>query len=816
MLSLLLGNLPGLAYRCTVAAPWVMEYVSEGAEALTGHSSAEFLSGSVTWRAVTHPDDFVATESEIASAVAEKRQFTLTYRVLHRTGAEKWVLERGEAIYDEAGTAVALEGFISDVTEQKQAEQRLRESEEHYRHTVEHLPQMPWTADPFGNIVSPNLRWAERTGRPIEAALGQGWLDAVHPDDVPGIRAAMTEALRNSGVYDVKYRLAMADGSYRWVQAQAYPRRNDAGEIIRWYGTNTDIHQQVISEARIRESEEHYRYTVELSPHMPWTADRDGKLLTISSRWLDITGLSIDDTLARGWLAAVHPDDLPASARQLKNTTRSGSPIDMRHRVRCADGSYRWMRARGSARRDERGEIIRWYGLTEDIHDQVLAEERITWAAQHDPLTGLPNRSLFNQRLADALDRGARDGSRVGLLLLDLDHLKRLNDAMGHDAGDALLRTFANRLRLAVRATDTVARLGGDEFGIVLPSMPADHDCEVAAKGILDRIREPFGHDGREIDCSASIGVAVAPLQGPRPEELLKNADLALYAAKSAGRNMVRMFNDRLRADARRRTAMIGQARDAIRQDLVVPFYQPKVVLGTGEIAGFEALLRWYHPRIGLQAPQNIAAAFQDNETAAALTERMLGRVIADMRRWLDAGLPFRKVAVNASAADFRREGFGDGILERLRRAAIPAHHFELEMTEHVFLGRGARNVERTLDVLSSAGVTIALDDFGTGYASLAHLRQFPVDVIKIDRQFVRRLSGCSDNAAIVRAVVGLGHSLGIITVAEGIETQAQLDRLVQEGCHQGQGYLFSRAVPASRVGSIFDGISAERSRRFG
>jgi EAL domain-containing protein (putative c-di-GMP-specific phosphodiesterase class I) len=267
-----------------------------------------------------------------------------------------------------------------------------------------------------------------------------------------------------------------------------------------------------------------------------------------------------------------------------------------------------------------------------------------------------------------------------------------------------------------------------------------------------------------------------------------------------------------MRSEMQTRLSMLGIAREALKEDLIVPFYQPKVDLRSGEVSGFEALLRWRHPTRGIQAPDSITAAFEDLSTAAAISDRMVEKVIADMRRWLDDGIAFGHVAVNSAAAEFRKGDFAESLLERLHKGGIPPERLQLEVTETVFLGRGADYVERALKTLSRAGVQIALDDFGTGYASLSHLKQFPVDVLKIDRSFVAELGQDVDAAAIIRAVINLGHSLNIEVVAEGIETVDQAQRLTRKGCHYGQGHLYSPAVPADRVPEIVSMLARSRA----
>jgi diguanylate cyclase (GGDEF)-like protein len=375
-----------------------------------------------------------------------------------------------------------------------------------------------------------------------------------------------------------------------------------------------------------------------------------------------------------------------------------------------------------------------------------------------------------------------------------------VNDGLGHDAGDSLLTTIARRLRPVVRRGDLIARVGGDEFASLVSRLTSADELRETCGTVLACLKEPFVHQGCVFDCRVSIGAALYPDHGKSAKALLKSADTALYAAKKESRARALTFAPEMRSELDRRTAMINLAREALARDDIVPHYQPKICLQTGAVKGFEALLRWRDTGGAIQLPAAIAAAFDDREISQALSERMQDRVIADMRRWLDEGLAFGGVAINAAAAEFRRNDFAERLLAKLGATDVPARYLELEVTETVFLGRGADHVERALGLLSAAGIRIALDDFGTGYASLSHLKKFPVDVIKIDQSFVRDLEFDENDAAIVRALLSLGSNLGIETVAEGIENPRQADFLMRHGCGLGQGYLFSKAIAAAEI----------------
>jgi diguanylate cyclase (GGDEF)-like protein/PAS domain S-box-containing protein len=433
--------------------------------------------------------------------------------------------------------------------------------------------------------------------------------------------------------------------------------------------------------------------------------------------------------------------------------------------------------------------------VARDITHQKASEEHALWMANHDPLTGLPNRIVLQDRLDSLSDRSGRHAG-FALLVLDIDNFKLINDTLGHDAGDALLCAFADRLRKAVRPDDLIARLGGDEFAIVLAA-GVDTDVRTAADKIFAELHQPFVHEGRLIDCNASIGACFSPRDGVQRSDLMKAADIALYSAKSSGRGQLKIFRHSMRNEFRSRNSMLSLARDALASGGVLPYYQPKVGLRTGKIVGFEALLRWRDSAGQLRLPEKLKAAFDDPVLSRAISDCIINRSLSDVRAWLDQGVEFGHVAINVAAAEFRSGKFAEELLGKLAAQRIPATAVQIEVTESVFLGRGTDHVERALQRLRGAGLRIALDDFGTGYASLAHLMQFPVDALKIDQSFIRAI-GCNDEAeAITKAIVNLGHSLEIEIIAEGVEKVEQEMYLTALGCNTGQGYLYSKAVPA-------------------
>lgn len=415
-------------------------------------------------------------------------------------------------------------------------------------------------------------------------------------------------------------------------------------------------------------------------------------------------------------------------------------------------------------------------------------------------MTGLPNRVTFRRELEAAIANACVDEPAV-LMLVDVDHFKLINDSIGHDAGDVLLKTFAQRMRASVRADDVVARVGGDEFAILLRNCGVI-GIERLAETLSDRLTTPFDYMGRTIECRASIGYAIAPHHAGDVDRLEKHADLALADAKDSGRNCARGFRAKLAEEFENDVSRLDVARTALRQGGVVPFYQPKFCLATNRIVGVEALLRLESGDGRLLMPGAIAPAFRDPLLAVQMTHVMIDRVLADVGTWNDAGVAFGHVGINTSAADFARDDFAEVLIGKLDRSGISPDRIEVEVTETVLLGRGRHYVERALEMLREHGVAVALDDFGTGHASLTNLKTLPITGLKIDRSFVAGLGARADNA-IVSALVLLGREIGLSVVAEGVESDEQRLQLLDLGATIGQGFLFSPAICADAFAEL-------------
>ena len=433
-----------------------------------------------------------------------------------------------------------------------------------------------------------------------------------------------------------------------------------------------------------------------------------------------------------------------------------------------------------------------------DITERKRAEARLAFMAQHDGLTGLPNRNLLRQHMDEILLHTRRSTDKVAVLVLGLDNFKSVNDTLGHGIGDKLLRGVAKRLRSTLREEDTLARLNSDEFAIVQSGLSRPEDAVILAKRLLDAIADPYLLDGHSVVIGASIGIAMAPGDGEESEKLLKSADLALSRAKNDSRGTFSFFEAEMDARAQSRRKIELDLRDAIQNDVLRPYYQPLIDLSTGRITGLEALVRWPDPERGMISPAEFIPVAEETGLINALGGLMLRRACMDAAQWPDDVC----VAVNLSPLQFRVGNLLSMVMDALKQSGLPAERLELEITETLLLEKSSQ-VLATLHALRALGVRISMDDFGTGYSSLSYLRSFPFDKIKIDQSFVRGLGSNRDAQAIVRSIISLGKGLGVTITAEGVETEAELSCLRAEGCHEGQGFLFSRARPHIEIISL-------------
>ncbi|MBT9613854.1 MAG: EAL domain-containing protein [Burkholderiales bacterium] len=434
--------------------------------------------------------------------------------------------------------------------------------------------------------------------------------------------------------------------------------------------------------------------------------------------------------------------------------------------------------------------------LHHDLEERKRVEQSIRHMAHHDALTGLPNRALFRDRLTHAMAQADRYHQKLAVMFLDLDRFKAINDTLGHNVGDQLLKIAAERLRSCVRDCDTVARLGGDEFTVVVEDIIEDHDAASVAQKILDTLSQPFNLYGHEVFISVSVGVTLYPSDDENADNLLRNADSAMYRAKENGRNNFQFYVADMNVKARERLMLESSLRRALDRGEFRLYYQPRVDLLSGRVIGAEALLRWRHPEMGLVPPAEFIPILDETGMIIPVGDWALREACRQNREWQDMGLPPIRVAVNLSVRQFIQKDLADTVIRALEVAGLAAKHLELEITEDLFLEHNETNIV-TLARLKGMGIHISIDDFGTGYSSLSYLKRLPIDTLKIDQSFVRDIGTDPDNKAIASAIIAMASSLRLNVLAEGVETDEQLAFLRAQGCNEIQGFSFSHPLPA-------------------
>jgi diguanylate cyclase (GGDEF)-like protein/PAS domain S-box-containing protein len=765
-----------------------------------GYESQDLGTDCEWWLTRVHPDDRErVSEQNVQVLSGATDRFIAEYRFQQEDGSYADILDRGYLIRDENGQPLRMVGAMLDNTERNASSRALGERESQLRNIFGQalVGIMEATADGRPTLV--NSRFCQILGRSAEELALCEIADYTHPDDLTWNLPLLEEKAVDGAPFQIEKRYIRPDGSIVWCNVSVSFVQGQSGEVESAIIVAEDISDKKRAEAELRASELLYRSVLEASTDCIAIIGLDGRLELMNTP--GVRAMEIESFAAVGgdWV-----DLWPADSRKLAQTALIDAAVGKPARFSVfrptAKGAPKWWDVVVSPMFDENGSVTKLLSISRDITVQRNVAAEVKWASEHDPLTGLANRRGFEAHLQAATIRAMHSNTTVGLLLLDLDHFKHVNDTLGHAAGDHLLSVFGKRLKQCVKGRDFVARLGGDEFAVILEGGEGRIDLPTAGKSILQRLQEPIRYDGRVMSARASIGGAIFPQDAKSANELFNNADTALYALKESGRGGTRMFHQHMREQAQLVSSQLSLARSAITQNSVEPHYQQKIDLRTGRITGFEALLRWRHPRRGIQHPETVAEAFKDYELASRIGDLMQRRVFSDMRRWLDRNLPIGFVAINAAPVEFLRDDFAERLLARMQEQGIPPQFIEIEVTEHVFIERGSDFVGRALKMLSRAGVRIALDDFGTGYSSLSHLRDYPVDVVKIDRSFIDKVTTDDEVRAIVCAVIDLAKSLNIEVVAEGVETEAQKQLLIDQRCELGQGYLFGRAIEADEV----------------
>jgi diguanylate cyclase (GGDEF)-like protein/PAS domain S-box-containing protein len=567
--------------------------------------------------------------------------------------------------------------------------------------------------------------------------------------------------------------------------------------------------ENLAMQIKLQESEKLHRYMVNKSPDIVYMLDSQGRFTFVNKRIETLLGYKHNEVIGKHYTHVVHEEDLE-KARYTFNERRTharGGGFSVELRLRCKNsGGARHFDNRllpieinsvgvYSTGADKQGhKFVGTYGIARDITDRIEAEEIIRFQAYHDMLTRLPNRTLLQDRLHQAINHAKRNNTRLAVLFLDLDRFKVVNDTLGHLVGDKLLQAVSVRLKKCIRECDTLGRIGGDEFTLLLPDIKSNTDSELVAKKIIATLKDPFCINGHEFYVSTSIGIAHFPDDGQTMESLIKHADIAMYHVKGNGKDGYKFFASHMNERYSRHMSMENDMRRALQGNQFQIYYQPQVNIETNEIFAMEALIRWDHPAQGLISPSEFMSIAEETCLIQPIGDWVLRQACQDLKRWREAGLTDVRVAINLSVCQLDQENIVSDIIDALRQYDIPGDRLEIEITENVLM-KDIDNCIRKLSLLSDHGIKIAIDDFGTGYSSLSYLKRLPIDTIKIDRSFIHDMHNSDEDSSIVIAIIAMARGMNLNIISEGVETEAQLEKLKAWRCNNAQGFLFGRPM---------------------
>lgn len=812
--------------------------------AMLGYTENELLNMSST--DIVHPDyrftDGAKYQKPMlkgeASSYASERKF------LRKDGSAFWVNRTVSLARDASGTPLYYIRIIEDITERKQADEMIARERALLRTIIDAIPDHIYAKDKTGTFMLANKGWLKARGAQDEDIAGKTVNDFFRPKLAAALAGQDREIIK-TGIplrdHEHKLMIQRKDGEpdeLRWGSTLKVPLRTATGEIIGTVGISRDITEE--KEAAARRTMSHavtqvLAESVTVAEAMPriirtmceamgwaygarWALDETVQRLTRAEYWCAFEP-EFDPADRELWLTAGNTGSgrLLRRAWTDKTATWLANLLDDKpFRRRASVVKFGWCSAYAFPIQigGEVVGIMEFFGSDSRKPDEALvqttvsigsqigqfiqrkqAEDKLSFLARFDTVTNLPNRYLFTDRLGQMLAQAQRNDWSTGVLFVDLDRFKAVNDTYGHAAGDQLLRQAAARMQSCVRNSDTVGRLSGDEFAIMLSNLARTEDAGMIAQKIVEALAAPFDIDGKQAHISASIGIALYPSDGQEPDALLKNADTAMYRAKSQGRNGYQFYLPQMNERLMQRQQLEAQLRGALERNEFLLHYQPKVDLISGTITGFEALLRWQNGDT-LVPPAEFIAILEETGLIVPVGDWILNTVCAQLKRWEQEGVPLRPVAVNLSARQFQVKNLIDVVGQALRNNNLKPALLKLELTESLLMSDAQESVE-TLHQLKHLGVQLAVDDFGTGYSSLAYLKRFPLNELKIDREFIRDAISDPDDAAIVVTIINLAHSLKLRVVAEGVESEGQLNFLRLHGCEEIQGYYFSHPLPA-------------------
>lgn len=746
---------------------------------MLGYKRSELDSGCVNWQTIT-PESEADADSNVFQELTNngwckphERKFA------HRNGSLIPVYLGASMIKGDENLAIA---FALDLTDRKQAEER-------FQKFFSLTPDLACIANTDGNFLKTNNRWQEVLGYTERELTSTPFIEFIHPDD---IEATIQEAAKlKNGIATLRFgnRYRHKDGSYRWLEWSAMPY----GDIL--YATARDVSEQKQLTERANQTQKFLQLQIDRMPiaHIVW--DADFRIQAWNPAATRIFGFTKQEILGKQPYGRIIPKEAKRKTDEIWSRLLSGdSAAHFINDNITKDGHAIVCEWTNTPLNERNGEVTSVLSMVQDITERIKNEEVIRHQANFDELTNLPNRQMFQNRLQREAAKMANTGQSLAALLIDLDRFKEVNDTLGHEKGDQLLIEAAQRISSCARRTDTVARLGGDEFIVIAPTLDETEAVDRIAQNIINKLAAPFDLGVAKTYISASIGISHYPNDSPKLEDLLKNADQAMYAAKNAGRNRFSHFTFDMQEAALNRLHLTNELRNALEKKQFQLYYQPIVELSTGVIRKAEALIRWFHPERGLISPADFIPLCEETGLIVPLGEWVFKEALQHVAQWRNTYHKDFQVSVNKSPIQFQRRE-SESWADYLKRHNSTGQGICIEITEGLLLN-AEEGISNKLLEFRDAGMQVAIDDFGTGYSSLSYLKKFDIDYLKIDQSFVRNLSADTSDIALCEAMIVMAHKLGFKVIAEGVEKGEQLDILMKFGCDFAQGYLFSKPLP--------------------
>jgi diguanylate cyclase (GGDEF)-like protein/PAS domain S-box-containing protein len=790
-------QVPGAVFRARPGG--TIDFVSDAIKDISGYPARLFMSADTDrWSDIIAPEDRRMRRRLLKAAVLAARPYEVEYRVIDANGVERWVLESGQPVAQGLDAAFWIDGIISDISERKHNEMRIEALLAEQGAVLDNVV--------FGivqerdlRVVSTNRRFDELFGYEEGALVGEP-ISVLFPDHESYARgiAASAPILASGREFSDEHFYRRRDGSLFMCQVsgRAVDPDRPQGDSIWVYADVTER----------RQAEEKLRLSATVLEHIAdgvMVIDVHGRIVATNPAYTQITGYTESEAvgkqsgLTRASLASSaghEPEFYDSLWRDLADTgfwrgeiwsTRKNGEVYLE-----------WLTV--SAVRDDDDTVTHYVCVFSDITKLKESQEKLDHLAHHDPLTGLPNRLLFHDRLQHAMVRSARVGTQLAVIFIDLDRFKNVNDTLGHHVGDELLKQVAQVLSGCLRDGDTLARLGGDEFIVLLEDVDGERGARLVAEKLMRLFEQPVLVSSYELFVTGSVGISLFPQDACDMNVLIRNADVAMYQAKARGRNGYAFYAPSMDGEGLERLRLEALLRRAIEKNEIWLAYQPQVEIDSGRLIGVEALVRWNSPELGQVAPGRFIPMAEDTGFINQLGAWVLEQACRQVTCWDLAGLYVPKIAVNLSARQFDRGGLAATVERVLRETGLPPHRLQLEVTESVIMNTG--DAMQYINDLHAIGVELAIDDFGTGYSSLAYLKRLPVQTLKIDRSFIKDISTDSNDEAIAIAIIQLGKSMNLAVIAEGVETVEQAAFLLRHGCRRAQGYLYARPLPPEQL----------------